>query len=43
MGAIMQNVGFAAATQVAAASYVVGMLILIPLKMEPRTQSGATV
>jgi len=36
MGAVMQSWGFAIATQVAAASYVVGMLLLIPVRIKPR-------
>ena len=36
MGGVMQNWGFAAATQVMAVSYIVGMLILIPLNVRPR-------
>ena len=36
MGAVMQNWGFGTATQVIAVSYIVGMLILIPLNVGPR-------
>jgi len=39
MGAIMQSWGFAVATQVAAVSYLLGMIILIPLKIGPRPAS----
>jgi MFS family permease len=42
MGAIMQSSGFALATQVAAGSYIAGMLILIPLQIKPRTETRAT-
>lgn len=41
MGAVMQTHGFALATQIAAVSYVVGMLILIPLQMNPRPTVSA--
>jgi MFS family permease len=41
MGAVMQSSGFALATQIAAVSYLVGMLILIPLQIKPRTQPRA--
>jgi MFS family permease len=37
MGAIMQELGFAFATKVIALSYIVGMLILIPLRMRNQT------
>jgi hypothetical protein len=36
MGQIMQQAGFAVATQVIAVSYVVGMLIMIPISVKPR-------
>jgi MFS family permease len=39
MGGIMQSAGFAVATQVAAASYIVGMLFLIPVRIKPRHAS----
>jgi MFS family permease len=42
MGGLMQSAGFAVATQVAAVSYIVGMLILIPLQIKPRTETRAT-
>jgi hypothetical protein len=41
MGAVMQTSGFALATQIAAVSYIVGMLILIPLQIKPRTATAA--
>jgi MFS family permease len=41
MGAVMQTYGFALATQIAAVSYLVGMVILIPLQMKPRTPASA--
>ena len=43
MGWVMENWGFGTATQVMAASYIVGMIILIPLRVKPRpphVQSG---
>jgi MFS family permease len=44
MGALMQAYGFAVASQVVAGSYLVGMLLLIPLNVKPkppaRTDSG---
>jgi MFS family permease len=36
VGTIMGHWGFAAATQVMACSYVLGMLLLIPVRMSPR-------
>ncbi|MPZ13391.1 MAG: MFS transporter [Chloroflexi bacterium] len=36
MGAIMQSAGFAVATKVIAVSYLLGILILIPLRIAPR-------
>lgn len=36
MGAIMQQAGFAVATQVIAVSYLLGILVLIPLRLTPR-------
>jgi MFS family permease len=41
MGAVMQTYGFALATQIAAVSYLVGMLILIPLQINPRRPAAA--
>jgi MFS transporter, FSR family, fosmidomycin resistance protein len=35
MGALMQTLGFTAATHVMAASYLIGMLILIPVRLGP--------
>jgi MFS family permease len=43
MGALMEAYGFGLATQVVAGSYIVGMLLLIPLNVKPkppRTDSG---
>jgi predicted MFS family arabinose efflux permease len=36
MGAIMQEAGFTIATQVIAVSYVIGMLLLIPMRIRPK-------
>ena len=44
MGSVMQGWGFGVATQVISVSYIVGMLILIPLNVKPkapRSESGA--
>lgn len=37
MGSVMQGWGFGVATQVISVSYIVGMLILIPLNVKPKT------
>jgi MFS family permease len=40
MGAMMQVWGFTAATYVMAASYIVGMFMLIPVRMGPAVKSA---
>lgn len=41
MGAIMQEAGFTIATQVIAVSYIVGMVLLIPMRLSPKRSTGA--